>query len=372
MKKRILILLLLFGLRCILGWFSILIFEPGEKIRVTGYANTLSQYATKCIIRMNRFVFLTEEVCAKYRDNKISVIGNIDTRVIDGFAGKLWLTNAKIEIKGRSQELKESRTQDRDYLNNFRESLVSVYKKFVPEPEAGLIAGIVLGYEKDIGQKLYQQMIKSGSVHIAVASGYNILLVGSVVLSLSFWFMRRPFAIWIAIAAMIFYALLAGLDPPVVRAVWMAGLMYLGQVLGRGSSSGWILTFTAWIMLLFDPSLLSSASFQLSVAAGFGLMVMEPWLSKKFADKIGDGLINLAGSIGVTSSLSTMLVTMPIIWWHFGRMSLFGILSNILILPLVPPLMVFGVGMLVSPGVFAWSTYALAHWMVLIIRFFGN
>ena len=170
---------------------------------------------------------------------------------------------------------------------------------------------------------------------------------------------------------MVFYALLAGGDPPVVRAVYMAGLMYLGQSLGRGTKSGWVLTLTAWVMLMIDPVLLSSASFQLSVAASYGLMVVEPWLSKKLVAVVGDGLINFAGSIGLTTTVSTMLLTMPIIWWHFGRMSLVSIVSNILILPFVPPMMMFGAGMLLFPGIFSLPVYALSHWIVLMIRFFG-
>lgn len=371
MRKRVLILLFLFIFRCVLGWVSTTGFSSGRKIRVSGHPDNMYQDITKCIIRIDRFMFSSEEICAKYQDTKIRVTGTVDMRLIDSLVGNLWLTSAEIEIMERSQELENSRTQDGGYLNNFREGLVSVYKKSVPEPEAGLVSGVVLGYKKDIGQELYQQMIKSGSIHIAVASGYNILLVGGAVLSLSFWFVSRSMAIWVAIVAMILYALLAGGDPPVVRAVWMAGLMFLGQVLGRGSRSGWLLTFTAWVMLMIDPTLLSSASFQLSVAASFGLMVVEPWLSKRLAGIAGSGLIDLAGSLGVMTTVSTMLPTLPIIWWHFGRMSLIGIVSNILILPFVPPLMILGVGMLLFPGILSFPVYALAHWMVLMIRFFG-
>ena len=171
---------------------------------------------------------------------------------------------------------------------------------------------------------------------------------------------------------MIFYAVLAGGEPPVVRAVWMAGLMYLGQVLGRGSVSAWVWLLTAWAMLMIAPTLIVSASFQLSVAASFGLMVIEPEWSRRMEVAWGDSWTGLARSTGIMSTLSTMIVTMPIIWWHFARMSLIGIVSNILILPLVPPLMILGVGTLVLPRFLAWPTYALAHWIVVIIQFFGT
>jgi ComEC/Rec2-related protein len=372
MKNRLPVLVFLLIFRCILGWATTLDFSPGREIRVTGYPDNMYQDISKCIIKIDRFLFLSEEICAKYQDTEIRATGTLDKPLIDSFVGNLWLTSAEIEIMESNQELKETRTQDRDCLNNFRESLVSVYKKYVPEPEAGLVSGVVLGYKKDIGQELYQQMIKSGSIHIAVASGYNILLVGGVVLSLSFWIAHRSIAVWIALATMILYALLAGGDPPVVRAVWMAGLMYLGQVLGRRTRFGWVLAFTAWIMLMIDPTLLVSVSFQLSVGASFGLMVVEPWMSKKLASVAGGGLINFVGSMGVMTTASTMLMTMPVIWWHFGRMSLIGMVSNILILPFVPPLMIFGAGMLLFPGLFSFPVYALSHWIVLMIRFFGS
>ncbi|HCQ31757.1 TPA: hypothetical protein DIU27_05290 [Candidatus Collierbacteria bacterium] len=371
MKNRFLLLIFLLSFRCVLGWVTTLSFSTQDRIRVTGYPDTLYQDTTMCIIRIDRFLFSSEEICAKYIDTEIRVIGTVGKPLIDSFGGNLWLNSAKIEKLDRTQELKSPKTQDSGLVTNFRESLVSVYKKYMPEPEAGLVSGIVLGYKKDMGQKLYQQMIKSGAVHISVASGYNILLVGGMVLSLSFWLVRRAVAIWIALGAMVFYALLAGGDPPVVRAVYMAGLMYLGQSLGRGTKSGWVLTLTAWVMLMIDPVLLSSASFQLSVAASYGLMVVEPWLSKKLVAVVGDGLINFAGSIGLTTTVSTMLLTMPIIWWHFGRMSLVSIVSNILILPFVPPMMMFGAGMLLFPGIFSLPVYALSHWIVLMIRFFG-
>jgi predicted membrane metal-binding protein len=54
-----------------------------------------------------------------------------------------------------------------------------------------LVAGILLGYKKDIGHIFYEQMINSGTVHIAVASGYNIMLVGGTILSVCFWIMNR-------------------------------------------------------------------------------------------------------------------------------------------------------------------------------------
>jgi competence protein ComEC len=186
-----------------------------------------------------------------------------------------------------------------------------------------------------------------------------------------FWIFKRNIATLVSITAMTFYAVLAGGDPPVVRAVWMAGFLYLGQLIGRGSVSVWILSLTSWLMLMIDPSLIFSVSFQLSVAASYGLMVVEPWMSSKLNKLMGDGLIGLCAKTGLLTTISTMMMTMPVLWWHFGRMSLIGVLSNSLILPIVPVVMIFGAGMLVLPQVFWLPAYVFVHWIVLVIKFFG-
>lgn len=372
MKQRVFWLFVMLTLRCILGWISTFGYATGKQIMVVGNISYLYRTNSECIIVVGQFLIRSENICAESLGTEIKAFGSLERRLIDSFGGRLWLVAKQIDKLERTQELKESRTQDKGLFDNFREKLVLVYKKFVPEPEAGLIAGIVLGYKKDIGLVFYDLMIKSGAVHIAVASGYNILLVGSVVLAVSFWLVKRQKAIWVAILAMIFYAFLAGGEPPVVRAVWMAGLMYVGQAMGRGNASSWILTLTAWIMLMIDPTLMVSASFQLSVAASYGLIVIEPWLVRYLEGKVESSLVEMVENTGILTTGSTMIATLPIIWWHFGRMSLIGIVSNILILPFVPPLMILGVGMLMLPSIFAWPTYALAHWVVLVIKFFGS
>jgi len=372
MIKRVFVLLILLVLRCVLGYVYTLRFDTDRQISIKGKVINIYLNDMECIMELKGFKINSGKICAATAGDRVRVIGTLERKVIDSFGGELWLVSKQIDILERTQVSKDSRTKKRELVDNFREDMVNIYKKFVPEPEAGLVAGIVLGYKKDIGQELYEQMIKSGSVHIAVASGYNILLVGGVIMSLSFWIMKRSGALLVAISGMIVYGLLAGGDPPVVRAIWMASFMYFGQLLGRGNISSWILLLTVWAMLMIDPTLIESVSFQLSVAASFGLMVVEPWLTKKLTLVGGREIPEILGKVGLTTTLSTTLVTMPILWWHFGRLTLIGILSNILILPFVPPLMLFGAGMIIFPWLFSWPAYALAHYLVLVIRFFGS
>ncbi|HSV94693.1 MAG TPA: ComEC/Rec2 family competence protein [Spirochaetia bacterium] len=371
MKWRWWILVVILIFRFSLGWIETSKFEPNIRIRVTGNIDTIYQNDTECIISLGRFWIDFRDNCLFTRKTKVSIIGRVSGGVIDKLLGRLWLGSAEILVYDDKTVSKLSDGYFLRLLSIFREKNVNVYRRFLPEAESSLVAGIILGYKKDIGQKMYEMMVKSGTIHIAVASGYNIMLVGGTVLSICFWFCKRKWASVLAVVAMIIYAVEAGGEPPVIRAVIMAGVVFWAAVIGRKSLSWWVLLVTGWLMVLVEPLLLLNVSFQLSMAASVGLMIVEPWMSK-ILDKNHEKLAQVLGGSGVTTSFSTMLTTAPIIWWHFGRMSWIGIVSNILILPLVPILMITGAMMQIFPGVFYWPTYVVAHWMVEVIRFFGS
>jgi len=370
MKGRLIFLFLILVFRFSLGFAESSKYQQNSRIKVTGNIDNVYQYNTECIIVVGRFWINYRNECSFSRQAMVQIIGTIDSKVTDRFLGRLWLDRAELSVLPDKPKVVSSVSAFSTNIEAVREKIVNVYRRFLPEPESGLVAGIILGYKKDIGREMYELMVKSGTVHIAVASGYNIMLVGGTVLSVCFWLMKRKWASGVAIMAMLFYALEAGGEPPVIRAVIMAGAVFWAAVVGRKAVSWWILMVTGWLMVLVEPLLLVSVSFQLSMAASVGLMVLEPMISSKLGNS-HEKLMEILGGSGFLASISTMITTAPIIWWHFGRMSWIGILSNILILPLVPILMITGAAMQVVPGVFSYPTYAIAHWMVEVIRFFG-
>lgn len=371
MKGRVLFLLLVLFLRFLLGWLEVEKYLNNSSVSITGNIYNIYHSDSKCVIQIGRFFVDYRNDCKFSQGDRIKVSGRVNRGLIDSILGRLWLNSAELVNLPVSNEKLINKTRIGVFLKSVREKVVAKYFMFLPEPESGLVAGIVLGDKKDIGREFYEQMIKSGTVHIAVASGYNIMLVGGTVLSVCFWLMKRKRAVLVAIAAMLIYAFEAGGDPPVMRAVIMAGIIFIASCMGRKVISWWILLVTGWVMILVEPLLLVSVSFQLSIAASVGLMVIEPWVRSKF--ETGDERVSeLLSSSGVLSSVSTMLMTMPIIWWNFSRVSLIGIVCNVLILPFVPVLMILGAGMQVLPQIFSWLTYTVAHWMVRVIQFFGS
>lgn len=371
MERRVFLLILILIFRFILGFLESASYPQNSRIMVTGNIYNIYHNNSKCIITVGRFFVDSRSNCTFSRNDRIQIIGRVNSRVIDRFLGRLWLDSAELVVLTNNANKPSQSKSISSVLSAIRENSVNVYRRYLSVPESGLVAGIVLGYKNDIGQNFYELMVRSGTVHIAVASGYNIMLVGGTVLSICFWIMKRKWASLVAILIMVFYALIAGGEPPVIRAVIMAGAVFGAVLVGRRAISWWILSITGWAMVLIEPWLLVNVSFQLSMAASIGLMIVEPWLRKTLVEWNEQFSEILIGT-GIQTTFATMLMTLPIIWLHFGRMSWIGILSNILILPLVPILMITGALMQVFPDVFYWPTYVVAHWMVRVIGFFGD
>jgi len=265
-----------------------------------------------------------------------------------------------------------------EVVAKWRENLVGIVSKRLPEPESALVLGVVLGYKSSLPPEFYQSLVNSGTVHMVVASGYNIMVVAGLALSAFLFFLRRKWATLGAILVMIGYVVLTGGELSILRAAVMGSMIFIGAVLGRAGLSWWSLLFTVWLLVMIDPLVVESISFQLSVAATFGVTTLSPHLKRRVSQS-RIGLAGVIDKLDLTTSLSALLVTWPIIWFHFGRGSAMSLASNAVILPLVPLLMALG-GLMLSTGVvfsplatiLAWPTYGVAHLTVILVRLFGG
>ena len=371
MWPRVLILFLFLLLRVILNVIQTFSYHDSYRIRVFGSINKIEQYTSNCNIYVGRFLIEKQGFCNFSQGARISVIGTYKRRVIDVFYGNLWLSDAVIDTSLTDDSHINKSLVWTGVFRLFREKISYIYSQYLPSREAALVAGIVLGDKKGISGDFYKEMLSSGTVHIAVASGYNVMIVGGTVLSILFWKLRRRTATVVAIVVMLLYSLLTGAEPPVMRAFVMAAMLFVGASIGRKQVTWWALLLTAWVMLLTDISIIKSISFQLSVMASIGLMVIEP-LIMRYIDTLNSKLLQLISTLGLVTTMATMVTTAPIIWWHFGRFTLNGFIGNTLILPLVPILMFFGAVMIITGPMMSLPVYLLSHLMVLIIGVIGR
>lgn len=167
---------------------------------------------------------------------------------------------------------------------------------------------------------------------MAVVSGQNLSLVVGVIM-LSAPLLGRRKALLAAMLFSLFYAFLTGLGIATIRALIMSILSLIGKLFGREGEAVKLLNLTAILMLLFDPNLLLSISFQLSFLATFAAISLSP----QVLDRLSFVPMLIKGGLAV--SLSAQLLTMPIIALNFGQLSLLGIVTNVLVLWTVLPIM---------------------------------
>src|SRR3989338_4790955 len=117
------------------------------------------------------------------------------------------------------------------YLSKVRAKASENISKLLPLREAILVNGTVLGVD-DIEGKFRDQLIKTGTIHVVVVSGQNLMIVAGIFLSLIKYLGRRKSLI-LALAAVFVYAALTGFEPPVLRASLMVLFSTLAIYFGR-------------------------------------------------------------------------------------------------------------------------------------------
>jgi competence protein ComEC len=275
------------------------------------------------------------------------------------------------------------------WLHAARDVLSEKIGEVLPEPQASLAQGIILGKRGDIPQSVNENFMLTGTTHILAISGQNLSIVAGLFVATGIWFFgkKRYIYIWLALAATWIYASLTGLDAPVVRAALMLSLFLFTDLVGRQRSVFPAVAFAASIMLIFNPALLRDVSFQLSFVSIIGLVVISPALQSRAHDFINSRLgeegtlvsaINwvtdcLAVTVGVT------ILIWPITAYYFGIVSVVSPLATFLILPVLAPIIVAGaaasvLGLLIPflGQATGWIAWLFISYMLLVVNWFAD
>ncbi len=229
--------------------------------------------------------------------------------------------------------------------NFIKEILFSVKKSFtekisavVPEPEASLLGGILLGAKESLGKEILDDFRKVGLIHIVVLSGYNITIVADTIMRV-FSFLPRMLPVVFGGGSIILFAIMTGGSATVVRASIMSLIVILGKATGRMHDAALTLFIAAFLMLLHNPKILAfDPSFQLSFLATLGLVYLNPILEKYFHFVP----TKLQMKELVVSTVSTQIFVMPLILYNSGDFSAVALPVNLLVLALIPLTMLLG------------------------------
>ena len=270
-----------------------------------------------------------------------------------------------------------------------RNRLSQAMSATIPEPQASLAQGMILGIRGNITPELQNAFIQSGTMHILVISGSQFNIVAGILVATGIWLFgkRRFFYIWLALAAIWIYALLTGMSPPVIRSAVMVSIFLFADLLGRQKSAMTAIGFAAALMVAITPKILADASFQLTFMSTLGMVVVAPrlqnWGKNIIADKLGEegGFVKtadwVADSLFVT--LGVTIAIWPLLVYYFGIFSVVSPLASLLVLPALPYLLgsgtlaaVLGIFLLPVGQIVGWLAWLAAFYMLVIINGFAK
>jgi competence protein ComEC len=277
-------------------------------------------------------------------------------------------------------------SQLRHGLVEFRRGAHETVKQLFPEPQASLLAGILLGDDSGMDGDLVEAFRITGLSHVIAISGFNIAILVGILLAVARPLFGGRRSAWFALCGVAFYTILVGAGASVVRAAIMGSLYVVAlYLLGRATFAPAGLFTASIAMTLADPHILWDVGFQLSFMATLGLMLyVEPWSrwsEQRLQPRIGSDLARRVTRLlaeVLFATVAATLLTLPVMALHFGQLSLIGLMANLFVLPAQAGVMTWG-GLATLAGrvvpavgqVFAWVAWLFLSWTVWLVRLFA-
>ena len=239
-----------------------------------------------------------------------------------------------------------------------RAYLEQVINRHLPPLPASILAAMVLGQKRNIPWLVNNSMVKSGTVHILVVSGFNVGIVAFMVnLLLKILRFERKARIILTAICLLIYCAITGATNPVVRATIM-GLVFLAAYFLKSQPDIYnSLTSAALFILVINPRQLFDIGFQLSFMSVLAIVYAYPKLETLVHLELCRIKILKFIAQGCLVSFSAWLGTFVIIALNFRIISPVTVLANIFIVPLATLITLCGFTLVLSGLVYP----GLAH-----------
>jgi competence protein ComEC len=317
----------------------------GTVIEEPEYRDTTLRLVVECggfrmLATVDRFAVV------EYLDT-VSVKGVVSPAKFKGY-NDYYINFAKVEVVSHGSSFVKS-------LFKLKHSFLSNLKDVLGEPHASLAGGLVVGEKSALGQELLDDFRHAGLIHIVVLSGFNITVIADGLMRLLVFF-PQTIRIIIGATGMILFSLLVGGGATVIRSTIMALIMLLSKIAGKQYVALQGLFIAGVFMGIYEPkTILYGASFHLSFLATLAMILLAPWIEKKITflpDKF-----EFRGIIA--STIATQIFVSPYLIYLMGSLSFWGLVTNIFVLPVIPPTMLF----VFLSGVSGW----ISHWLSFVL-----
>lgn len=221
------------------------------------------------------------------------------------------------------------------FFRDVRGFVILRLSQSLEQPASSLALGMLIGYRQTLPGDIEQSFNKAGLTHILAVSGFNMTIVANAFGMLA-WIIGRRKADILAVFGVIAFTLLTGFTAAVIRAAIMAIIWLVARAIGRITYSYLALLLAGTLMLIHNPLLLFyDVGFQLSISATIGVLAAHQLRVKIGREDYWSELL--------WPTFGAIVLTAPIVAYHFNTLSIIAPLANALVLPLVPILMLLGV-----------------------------
>lgn len=272
---------------------------------------------------------------------------------------------------------------------------IDIINTLLPEPHAGLLAGMLFGTKAQLSPELKQALIDTGTIHITALSGMNISILVALTATTLLRVTSRRIASLLTLFIIIGFILFVGISPSVVRAGIMGSLSLLAIVFGRQQRALFFLGLTSLLMVIVHPSYLTDMSFQLSVGATLGILLFakpsrtlyqaySPSLPHTDQDAsviphVSNHSKTLIPSFihdDLKTTCAAQIFTIPLIALYMNQISLISPVANVLIGIVIAPLTILGLamvalGFVIPPlsSVLSWIVWFFLSYLIAIVEF---
>ncbi len=258
---------------------------------------------------------------------------------------------------------------------SLRDKMKSNLRRSVPSPQVSLLEAMVLGDRSSFTPDIRDRLSISGTYHITAISGMHIVIISAILFYIfSFLGISRRWSALFSLLGIIFFIFFVGAPVSAIRAGIMAGLLLLSYAFYRRARSFRTICFAATAMLALNPLLLSyDLGFQLSFLAVLGIIYFQPKIKEIIEEKNAflkekETLCNL-----LSVTLAAQMFVFPLILYNFGHIPVFSVFANILIVPLLPFIMIFGIFTAITGLlVFSFPVYLLLSFVLFVISLISS
>ena len=209
----------------------------------------------------------------------------------------------------------------------------------VSRDATGLVAGLAIGETDQISDSLKRKMKTVSLTHLTAVSGANcIIVLGFVFVIIRHTRANRWWRLLLGLAALIFYVLLVGSSPSVLRAAVMAGAVMLGSALGRKSEPLYALALAVLVLLVADPWLSIDYGFALSVAATAGILILGKPITQKLSKYFPKAI-----AVAISIALAAQIICLPVLLQLQGGLATYSVIANVAAESLIAPITILGI-----------------------------